>query len=194
MFRATVYETFRLAEIHLQALPIFSQWSPAKEIGKTRMLLDDLELRHSEAAAAIRPVFDQLAARLVHTARRHSQLIHNDFSAKNVLYNPTGFNAPVSEHLAVIDWDSAILGPPEKDIAAFLSWSLRRRQGLHAFLEAYQRKTGWTIDVELVNTLMQYQRLLKLCRRLLRGGDAGVASIGAARDIAVRLQHNPLVE
>src|SRR5262249_32690348 len=47
-----------LAEIHLQALPMVSQWSPAKEFGKTRMLIDDLELRQPEAAAAIRPVFD----------------------------------------------------------------------------------------------------------------------------------------
>lgn len=74
----------------------------------------------------------------------------------------------------MIDWGRALLGPREKDIASFLVGDLEVAKEDRAFIEQYQNKTGDRVDLELVNGFLQYRRLLKICRRVLRGEKADV--------------------
>jgi aminoglycoside phosphotransferase (APT) family kinase protein len=174
-----------LSAIHQATLPAFPQWSAADEIGKTHLLVTFLGQHDPQAADVIEPVFERLAARLLQHDYRSTTLIHNDFSAKNLLYRPA--EASAARRLAILDWDSAVLGPPEKDVATLLSGPLRRQIDQAELLQLYQRKTGRALDHQLVTTLVQYQRLVKLCRRVAAGDHTEAMIADVAQDIEKHL-------
>ena len=158
-----------LARVHAIAAPGLRQWNAAKELGQTRLLLAEVR-RRCPSAEAIEPLFDSLVPILSRSRGPYLQLIHNDFSARNILRRPAANDVSAAESLAVIDWDRAVLGPVERDLASFVSGFTSSRSEARAILAAYQRHTGRTIDLELVNAFVEYQRLLKLCRRALAAG------------------------
>ena len=163
-----------LARVHAVAAPGLRQWSAAKELGQTRLLVAELR-RRVPSAEAIEPVFESLAPTLSRSRGPYLQLIHNDFSARNVLRRPGAGDASAAESLAVIDWDRAVLGPVERDLASFVSGFTSSRSEARASIDTYQRHTGRAIDVELVNAFVGHQRLLKLCRRALAAGRIGAS-------------------
>jgi Ser/Thr protein kinase RdoA (MazF antagonist) len=158
-----------LARIHAVAAPGLRQWSAAKELGLTRLLVADVQ-RRFPSAGAIEPFLDSLVPTLSRSKGPYVQLIHNDFSARNVLRRPRASEVPVAEGLAVIDWDGAVLGPVERDLASFVSGFTSSRSEARASVATYQRHTGRAIDLELVDAFLKHQRLLKLCRRGLAAG------------------------
>lgn len=180
-----------LAEIHRMSPPGLPHWDPHTECAQSRALVHELDRRYPEGA--IGRIFERLATALGERAGRYTRLIHNDFSAKNVLYRPDVFNTASPGPLAIIDWDSAVLGPPERDVASLLSGLVPRASTFGDWIDMFERRVGWSLDRDLVNAFMQYQRLLKVCRRALRDGMFDEPARDAAHGIEVRLDHNPLM-
>jgi Phosphotransferase enzyme family len=158
-----------LARIHAVAAPGLRQWSAAKELGQTRLLVAEAQQRFP-SVGGIEPFFDSLVATLSRSREPYLQLIHNDFSARNVLRRPSASEMHGPESLAVIDWDEAVLGPVERDLASFVSGFTSSRSEARASVATYQHHTGSAIDLELLDAFLKHQRLLKLCRRALAAG------------------------
>ncbi|MBK9943774.1 MAG: aminoglycoside phosphotransferase family protein [Kouleothrix sp.] len=153
-----------LVAIHASAPAGLPCWDGPGECARTRSMIADIPAHCADTALA---ALAQIEARLQPIAGRpHTGLIHTDFSARNVLYHRA--RPDTSPALAVIDWDSAALGPPEKDLASWLSPAGRQADG-PALFAAYARHGGTPIDQSLVDLFVQHQRLLKACRRLLSG-------------------------
>ncbi len=180
-----------LAEIHRLSPSGLPHWDPQAECARSRPLVDDLDRRYPQAN--IGRVFERLAATLGQRAGRSMRLIHNDFSAKNILYRPDVFNAASPGPLAIIDWDSAVLGSPERDMASLLSGLAPRTGTAGDWIDLYQRRVGRPLDRDLVNAFVQYQRLLKVCRRALKVGMLDEPARDAVHGIEAKLDHNPLV-
>ncbi|MBI2875301.1 MAG: phosphotransferase [Candidatus Tectomicrobia bacterium] len=185
------------SEIHQTAIPQLPRWSPQMEADTARNLLGRLEAHYPAASTAIRPLFERLFRGFVEGARSYSYsysyMIHNSFSAKHIFCHAGGLNSLTPVSLAIIDWDSAVLGPREKDLGSFLAGFPDRKEECRLFLDRYQERAGCVVELKLVNCFLQYRRLLKACRQILRQGDADETSVNALREIEDRLDHNPLV-
>src|SRR5262249_48612418 len=57
-------------------------------------------------------------------------LVHNDVHFKNIILRPSG-------SLCLIDWDSAMIAPPEKDFVKLLDWSHQNRGIVESIIESY---------------------------------------------------------
>lgn len=156
-----------LTELHRVSLPGLPRWSPYREIGALSTLADLLKIRAPGIAAAVQPLVEMISDDLVERNRPGAQAIHNSFSAKHLLYHPGRAGA---RKLAVLDWESAALGPPEKDIASFLAGFSEGEEEARSFVEQYYGKGGIELDLKLVHRFIQSRRLTKACRKILRGG------------------------
>lgn len=184
---ALEHQLARLAAgIHTCAAGGLPAWQPLAEIARARWLLADRAACAPALAPAVGELFDRIAGALDPYQRPYAQLIHGDLSAKNVLRQ--------SGRLAVIDWDSCALGPPEKDLASLLARAAWRKQGGNRLLGAYEQLVGQPLDRTLLNLLVLNQRLLKLCRRLLSGATDQAGALAPLESIAGQLQHNPWME
>lgn len=89
--RAALFEEVAriLSEIHQIAIPGLSQWIPQQEIGMMSCFSECLEgAGHSTVLAVIRPVFEKLSECFIQKSGAYTHLIHNSFSAKQLLYDP----------------------------------------------------------------------------------------------------------
>ena len=97
-----------------------------------------------------------------------------------------------SAALTLIDGDSAVAGPVERDVAAFLAARLLDEDRARALVEHDgQRPGGGPLDRSLINSFMAHQRLLKACRRYLVSG-ADRRLVNDVRLVTQRLDRNPL--
>lgn len=158
--------TVLLTGLHQTTLPGLPRWSPHREIGALSALTDLLEIRAHGVAAFVRPMAEAIADDLIQRNQVHTQPIHNSFSAKHLLYHP---ERPGARKLAVLDWDSAAFGPREKDVASFLASFSEGEEEARFFIQWYYGNGGGELDLKLVHRFIQFRRLMKVCRKILRG-------------------------
>ena len=92
----------------------------------------DLLARHAADLGALLAAFDQLAGR-VRAKGGRMVITHGGPDAGNVLKTPAG--------LVFVDWESALLAPPERDL-----WALAESDP--GLLDAYSAATGTAIDTD----------------------------------------------
>jgi hypothetical protein len=92
----------------------------------------DLLARHAADLRALLAAFDELAGR-VRTTGGRMVITHGEPDAGNVLKTPAG--------LVLVDWESALLAPPERDL-----WALAESDP--GVLDAYAAATGTAIDTD----------------------------------------------
>ena len=92
----------------------------------------DLLARHAAELDALLAAFDELAGR-VRTRAGRMVITHGEPDGGNVLKTPAG--------LVFVDWESALLAPPERDL-----WSLAESDP--GLLDAYTAATGTDIDTD----------------------------------------------
>ena len=92
----------------------------------------DLLARHAADLRALLAAFDQMAGR-VRTRGDRMVITHGEPHAANVLKTPAGF--------VFVDWESALLAPPERDL-----WALAESDP--GLLDAYTAATGTAIDTD----------------------------------------------
>jgi aminoglycoside phosphotransferase (APT) family kinase protein len=92
----------------------------------------DLLARHAADLGALLAAFDELAGR-VRTRGDRMVITHGEPDAGNVLKTPGG--------LVFVDWESALLAPPERDL-----WALAESDP--GLLGAYGAATGTAIDTD----------------------------------------------
>jgi spectinomycin phosphotransferase len=92
----------------------------------------DLLARHAADLRALLAAFDELAGR-VRTRGGRMVITHGGPDAGNVLKTPAG--------LVLVDWESALLAPPERDL-----WALAEPDP--GLLDAYSAATGTAIDTD----------------------------------------------
>jgi spectinomycin phosphotransferase len=92
----------------------------------------DLLARHAADLRALLAAFDELAGRVRGRAGR-MLITHGEPNASNVLKTPAGW--------AFVDWESALLAPPERDL-----WVLAESDP--GLLDAYTAMTGTAIDTD----------------------------------------------
>lgn len=155
-----------LTELHQTTLPGLPRWSPHREIGALSALTDLLEIRAPGAAAFVQPMVEVIADDLIQKNQVHTRPIHHSFSAKHLLHYP---DRGRDRRLAVLDWDSAVLGPQEKDLASFLASFSEGEEEVLSFIAQYRRKRGSELDLKLIHRFIQARRLIKICRKVLRG-------------------------
>jgi len=88
---------------------------------------------------------DSLTAHLGWLSRLPRCVIHGQLFGKNIMLRPR----KARSRIAVIDWETAALGPRAFDIASICSgrWSAEERQALLvAYVEEYQAATGQVTD------------------------------------------------
>ena len=90
----------------------------------------DLLARHAADLRALLAAFDELAGR-VRAQGARMVITHGGPDAGNVLKTPAG--------LVLVDWESALLAPPERDL-----WALAESDS--GLLDAYSAATGTVID------------------------------------------------
>jgi hypothetical protein len=155
-----------LTALHQTTLPGLPRWSPHQEIGVLSALTDFLQIRAPGIAAAVQQIVEAISDDLVERNRPGARAIHNSFSAKHLLYHP---ERAETRKLAVLDWDSAALGPPEKDVASFLASFSEGEEEALSFVERYYGNGGGELDLKLVHRFVQARRVMKVCRKVLRG-------------------------
>lgn len=92
------------------------------------------------ALDAYQDIFDDLVA-----LPRH--LIHGEFFGKNVMIRPGNPDEPV----AVIDWETATIGPGYVDLVSISAgrWTIEQRQTMwRAYFDQYQAETGLQLNWE----------------------------------------------
>jgi hypothetical protein len=92
----------------------------------------DLLARHAADLGALLAAFDELAGR-VRTRGDRMVITHGGPDAGNALKSPAGF--------VLVDWESALLAPPERDL-----WALAEADP--SVLDAYSAATGTAIDTD----------------------------------------------
>jgi hypothetical protein len=92
----------------------------------------DLLAHHAADLGALLAAFDELAGR-VRTRGDRMVITHGEPHAANVLKTPAGF--------VFVDWESALLAPPERDL-----WALAESDP--GLLDAYSAATGTAIDTD----------------------------------------------
>ena len=141
----------------------------------------------------IAPLFNQLSGCLTDSVDIYTHTIHNSFSPKHILYQADGSPPLRFGKLTIIDWDSAVLGPPEKDLASFLSGFSQGNEEIQSFIQLYERRTNCKVNRRLLHAFFQYRQLLKIGRSITRNGDTD-ETVNAVKGIADQVEHNPLME
>jgi spectinomycin phosphotransferase len=103
-------------------------WQTGPYGGRSR----DLLACHAGHLGALVAVFDELAGR-VRASGDRMVITHGEPHAANVLKTPAGF--------VFVDWESALLAPPERDL-----WALAESDP--GLLDAYSATTGTAIDTD----------------------------------------------
>jgi len=185
-----VIETLSL--IHQTRTLDLPSWVPEIETRIMRSLLNHILKRASLASHFVRPLFDRITQNFAEKRQSYTYLIHNDFRAKHLLYDETQANSDSISKLSVIDWDSALLGPKEKDIALFLYSASKKVDAWRLFLRLYQEQFEDPLDLDFVNHLLQYRILIKRSRDFLRHKITLEDYLHHMDSITKQLDENPL--
>lgn len=147
-----------LAAMHSTGQP----WQAGPYGTRTR----DLLARHAADLRALLAAFDELAGR-VRTRGGRMVITHGGPDAGNVLKTPAG--------LVLVDWESALLAPPERDL-----WALAEPDP--GLLDAYSAATGTAIDTDALALYRMWYDLaeISLYVRWFRSGHAGTADAAEA--------------
>ena len=121
----------------------------------------DLLARHAADLGALLAAFDKLAGR-VRTRGGRMVITHGEPDAGNVLKTPAG--------LVLVDWESALLAPPERDL-----WALAESDP--GLLDAYSAATGTAIDTDALALYRMWYDLaeISLYVRWFRSGHDNTA-------------------
>jgi Phosphotransferase enzyme family len=143
----------------------------------------DLLARHAADLGALLAAFDELAGR-VRTRGGRMVITHGGPDAANVLKTPAG--------LVFVDWESALLAPPERDL-----WALAESDP--GLLDAYSAATGTAIDTvrqDLQHRQGQVRLHLPQQRRTGCGARAVLAVLGgeSGRPDPGMAQYHPAVQ
>lgn len=109
---------------------------------KVRSILPDLQERDRRL---VEPALKHYASRLDWFARLPRTVIHGQYFGKNIMLRPHNQN----EELAVIDWETAALGPGAYDLISISSgrWTDRQRQAMwRAYFDQHRIETGCKLD------------------------------------------------
>jgi aminoglycoside phosphotransferase (APT) family kinase protein len=174
-----------LDAVHGLDLAGVPEWRAERDVRKLERLVGLLAAADAAAAAVLRPAAGALAARL-DGAPRLTTTVHRDFTRRHVLVVAGGAGAT---RVGILDWDSVSTGPPEKDLATLVAGV-----GAHGrdLVDRYERTARRAVDRDLVNALVQLQRLTRATRRILAGERPPAWSRVAAGEVAAALQRNPL--
>jgi len=82
-------------------------------------------------------------------------LVHNDLHFKNMIARPNG-------SICLIDWDSAVIAPPEKDFVKLLDWSHENTTAIPNIIRSYQNKTGRVLNMDAVAVFRIYACLRQI--------------------------------
>jgi len=156
-----------LAAVHALRLDGLPVWSAQRDVAKLERILALLASADAGAADALRPVARTLTSRLAATPAQ-TTTIHRDFTRRHILLMPDARTPRVG----VLDWDDISTGPPEKDLATLVAGIGDAGPEL---IDRYERRSGRSLDRELVAALVHVQRLTRHCRRLLAGERPRVA-------------------
>ena len=83
-------------------------------------------------------------------------LLHNDFHFKNIIRRSR------DKELIVIDWDSAIIGPREKDFVKLLDWSKGNDEAVPSIMKEYETATQYELNSELIEMYRVYAALRQI--------------------------------
>jgi len=106
----------------------------------------DLLARHAADLGALLAAFDELTGR-VRAQGGRMVITHGGPDAGNVLKTPLG--------LVLVDWESALLAPPERDL-----WALAESDP--ALLDAYSAATGTAIDTDALTLYRMWYDLAEI--------------------------------
>jgi hypothetical protein len=106
----------------------------------------DLLARHAADLGTLLAAFDELAGR-VRARGRQMVITHGEPGAANVLRTPAG--------LVFVDWESALLAPPERDL-----WALAESDP--GMLDAYSAATGTAIDTDALTLYRMWYDLAEI--------------------------------
>jgi thiamine kinase-like enzyme len=82
-------------------------------------------------------------------------LVHNDIHFKNLISRPTG-------SICLIDWDSVVIAPAEKDFVKLLDWSHANTTVVPAIIESYKKETNRTLDMDAIEVFRIYACLRQI--------------------------------
>ncbi len=82
-------------------------------------------------------------------------LVHNDIHFKNLIQRPNG-------SICFIDWDSAVIAPPEKDFVKLLDWSHENTGTVPKIIRAYEDATGRPLNTDIVEAFRIYACLRQI--------------------------------
>ncbi len=83
-------------------------------------------------------------------------LVHNDFHFKNILRESKTGN------LVVIDWDSSIIAPREKDFVKLLDWSHENDRVVPDIMKHYEDITQYKLNPEIIELYRAYAALRQI--------------------------------
>jgi aminoglycoside phosphotransferase (APT) family kinase protein len=162
--------------------------------------IDDLEM-HLANAAYPSPVLQgaiRWLARHRAPASHREGPVHRDFRLGNLMISEAGI-------VAVLDWETCLIGDPDEDIGWLCSRSWRYGSELPVgglgsmedFLDAYQRRAGRTVDADRLHWWSVYAEtrwgLASIARQ--RPGSAGdIMEQAAITRRACRQEYNVLLE
>jgi hypothetical protein len=106
----------------LDPLPQADAADHAQRADELERKLPRLPADHRDRIRSALSLYRDLVARLAHVPRG---LVHNEFFGKNVIIRP----APATEPVAVIDWETAAIGPAYLDLVSISTgrWTLEQR-------------------------------------------------------------------
>lgn len=111
---------------------------------KVRSILSDLQPRDRRL---VEPALNHFVRRLKWFAALPRTVIHGQYFGKNIMLRPRNHDEP----LAVIDWETAALGPGAYDLVSVSSgrWTERQRNEMwRAYFDEYCAETGVARDWE----------------------------------------------
>lgn len=82
-------------------------------------------------------------------------LVHNDLHFKNIIARPNG-------SVCIIDWDSTIIAPREKDFVKLLDWSHGNANTVPTIVSAYQQKSGYELNMDAIEAFRIYACLRQI--------------------------------
>lgn len=82
-------------------------------------------------------------------------LVHNDIHFKNLISRQNG-------SICLIDWDSAVIAPPEKDFVKLLDWSHENTGVVPKIIKSYEEASGRNLNQDIVEVFRVYACLRQI--------------------------------
>ena len=125
-------------------LPVYDEGRYRRCAERVQRMLERLD---ATEGAVVRRGLDYFTERIEWLSSLPRCVIHGQFFGKNIMLRPP----PATHRIAVIDWETAALGPGLFDLASISSGKWRPEQRLamwQAYLDEYRAATGQPIEWE----------------------------------------------